>query len=161
MYDSTQLCPHATCHTPLRGCWAGAFAWGCLLSAMPFVLGLHTFGVTSCVVKVNWLPRVILILSVFRLYFVHTRQWKSTWRQKCRNAFVLYLDSSLSRIATDTTPATSRMLCSWVGYMALWYTRRRGHGQWGLNSRIVLIHLQENCNWCRGTTVRNKIVRTD
>ena len=92
------------------------------------------------------------------LYFVHTRQWKSTWRQKCRNAFVLYLDSSLSRIATDTTPATSRMLCSWVGYMALWYPRRRGHGQWGLNSRIVLIHLHENCNWCRGTTVRNKIV---
>ena len=168
---------------PFKGELGRAFAWECLHSAMPFVLCLHTFGVTSCVVKVhvNWLPRVILILSVFTfvneivlnlfyvtsrhllhcLYFVHTRQWKSTWRQKCRNAFVLYLDSSLSRIATDTTPATSRMLCSWVGYMALWYPRRRGHGQWGLNWRIVLIHLQENCNWCRGTTVRNKIVRTD
>ena len=76
-------------------------------------------------------------------------------------AFVLYLDSRLPWIATNITPATSRMLCSWVGYMALWYPRRRGHGQWGLNWRIVLIHLQENCNWCRGTTVRNKIVRTD
>lgn len=91
------------------------------------------------------------------LYFVHTRQWNSTWRQKCRNPFVLYLDSRLPWIATDITPATSRMLCSWVGYMALWYPRGRGHGQWGLNSPIVLIHLHENCNWCRGTTVRNKI----
>lgn len=157
---------------------------------MPFVLGLHTFGVTSCVVKVhvNWLPRVILILSVLhwllhqdgKFYFCKWNSVEPLLRHLATSAtlplfcskrdsgnspeekaFVLYLDSRLPWIATNITPATSRMLCSWVGYMALWYPRRRGHGQWGLNWRIVLIHLQENCNWCRGTTVRNKIVRTD
>ena len=185
MYDCTQFWSHATCHTPLRGSWAWAFAWECLHAATLFFLSLHTFGVTSCVVKVNWLPRVILILSFSHwllhqggnFYFCKWKCWTSftSTRDICyiafilfkrdsgnspeEKAFVLYLDSRLPWIATDITPATSRMLCSWVGYMALWYPRRRGHGQWGLNWRIVLIHLHEDCNWCRGTTVPNKVVR--
>ena len=59
----TTLTPCYLSH-PFKGELGRAFAWECLHAATLFVLCLHTFGVTSCVVKVNWPPRVVLIISV-------------------------------------------------------------------------------------------------